>query len=341
MTVVVKNRHFPKRILICGLGSIGRRHARIMHHTFPGIELSAWRSGRGGESPELALMNHQFSDLDSAIAWKPDAAVICSPAPFHQHQALCLTRKRIPVLIEKPVGIGGEPHEGWDELVQHSKQVPIVIGYVLRHDPCAAYIKEKLIKKELGKVLEADFYCGSWLPDWRPGTDYRECVSSQRSLGGGVLLELSHEIDLARWFLGGFELAFSSHRHSGLLDIDVEDQVLLAGSSNGCSFITIRLNFCSRPPRRRVVIRCEKGEINWNLLMGNVTISNNYQEVQVFNPSMQADDRYRVQAKRFIECIFKGSPPHCSLNDGLQVLKLINHIQAKTNDQAVKSSIAS
>ena len=325
----IKSFIHPKRILICGLGSIGRRHARILHQTFPGVELSVWRSGHGADCPELALMSQCFSDLDAAIAWKPDAAVISSPAPFHQHQALSLARQRVPVLIEKPLGIGSESQEGWDELFQHSTEVPIVIGFVLRYDPCAEYLKNKIDSGELGKVLDADFYCGSWLPDWRPNSDYRLCVSSQQSMGGGVLLELSHEIDLARWLLGDFEITFASLKQSGLLDVDVEDQALIAGSGSNCSLITIRLNFCSRPSRRNIIVRCEKGDINWDLLNGKVDLYTGDQELHCFNPRFQAEDRFRSQAVRFVECIYSQKAPHCSLNDGLAVMKLINQIKCK------------
>ena len=148
-----------------------------------------------------------------------------------------LARNGIPILIEKPVGIGSEPQQNWEELVQLSSKVPIAVGYVLRHDPCADYIKDKLVKQELGKVLEADFYCGSWLPDWRSPSDYRKCVTSQRSLGGGALLEISHEIDMALWFLDDFQIVFALLGHSNLLEVDVEDQVLLVG----CVIIVLKL----------------------------------------------------------------------------------------------------
>ncbi len=281
-------------------------------------------------------MSHQFSDLDAAIAWKPDAAVIASPAPFHQQQALALAKQGIPLLIEKPVGIGGEPPQAWDELLELSVNVPILVGYVLRHDPCAAHVKEKIERRELGKVLEADFYCGSWLPEWRPNTDYRESVSGQQSLGGGVLLELSHEIDLAGWLLGEFELSFASLQQSGLLDVDVEDQAMLVGCSDSCALITIRLNFCTQPSRRRVVIRCERGEITWDLLSGAVNVLIGDQLVQSFQSGLVGDDRYRLQAEHFMSCIAGDGRPCCSLPDGLQVLKIIDQARTKSASQEVK-----
>lgn len=330
----------PKRILICGLGSIGRKHARILHQDFPGIELSVWRSGNGPECPELSLMTHQFSESNAAILWKPDAAIICSPAPFHQQQALSLARQQIPLLIEKPLGCGIEPQNGWDELLQYSQAVPISIGYVLRHDPCAEHIKTMLDNQVLGKLLEADFYCGSWLPDWRPGSDYRSCVSGQKFMGGGALLELSHEIDLALW-LFNFEVAFASLAKSGLIEVDVEDQVLLAGRSSSCASITIRLNMCTRPARRDLVIRCEKGEVNWDLLKGRVDIEFVDQERQIFNPSFSPDDRFRLQAARFLKSVDDKVPPYCSLKDGLEVLRVIKQAHIQARSQSVNQGVLS
>ena len=207
-----------------------------------------------------------------------------------------MVRKKIPLLIEKPLGIGNEPRELWDELLGLSQNTPVLVGYIFRQDRCAQHIKKMIDNGELGQILEVDFYCGSWLPGWRPGSDYRSCVSSQKSMGGGALLELSHEIDLALWFLNDLEINFSSMHQSGLLNVDVEDQVLLVGSSSNCSSITIRLNFCTRPPRRSFLLRSEKGEIEWDLLNGKVDVSIQDKPPQSFSFHVDSDDRFRLQA---------------------------------------------
>ena len=317
------------RLLICGLGSIGRRHARIFKSILPGLELSAYRSGRGKDCPELGLMTNIFPDLLTAISWSPDAAVIASPAPFHQQQALLLARHGIPLLIEKPIGTGTENYREWDELVGISRSLPIAIGYVLRHDPCALYVRERIKNNELGTILDADFYCGSWLPDWRPDVDYREGVSSRRSLGGGALLELSHEIDLAYWFFGDLQITYACLQQSELLDIDVEDQALLTARSDMCPLITIRLNFCTSPARRIIVIRCEQGELEWNLLEARVIIRLRGRISHEYHAEQHLDDRYRFQAESFISSVSVGCHPHCSLQEGLQVMKLINQARLK------------
>ena len=332
VTNSVQCNQLPNRILICGLGSIGRRHTRLLHQISPAIKVSALRSGNGSFSlPEVELITHHFSELETAARWNPDAAFITSPAPYHLHQALSLARHGIPLLIEKPLGTGLEPLPGWDELLTFSKHVPILVGYVLRHNPCASFIKAQLNSNYFGKVLEADLYCGSWLPDWRSGTDYRSSVSSQESMGGGALLELSHEIDLARFFFGEFTIQYSSIQQSGLLDIDVEDRVLLVGSGANCPSIAVRLNFCTKPSRRSFLIRCERAEIHWNLLTGIVTISSSDQKSEVFTSSSQLDHSFRLQSYHFFNCIFNMEPPLCTVQDGLAVIKLIQQARSRVS----------
>ena len=316
-----------RRLLICGFGSIGRRHARILQRYFPEIELSVLRSGKGPDCPELSFIKHTFFDIKSAILWNPDAAIVSSPASSHQEQSLILTRNKIPILVEKPLGIGNESQEDWDELLRLSQVVPVVVGYVLRHDPCVNHIKRLIDNQVLGKILDADFYCGSWLPDWRPQLDYRSCVSSQRSMGGGALLELSHEIDLAFYLLRDMQITNSFLTQSGLLDLDVEDQAVLFGHATNCSLITIRLNFCTRPPRRTVLLRCEHGEINWDILQGTVHVLPFDKPPQTFQSSIQPDDRFRLQAAHFIDNVCNSSSPICSLSEGLEVLRLITQAQ--------------
>ena len=108
----------------------------------------------------------------------------------------------IPLLIEKPLGTGLENDQDLNYLEKLSASVPILVGYILRYESSLNWIKGQLHQSMLGhKIIEADFYCGSWLPDWRPDSNYISGVSARKELGGGALLELSHELDLALWLL--------------------------------------------------------------------------------------------------------------------------------------------
>ena len=143
-------------------------------------------------------------------------------------------------------------------------------------------------------------------------------------MGGGVLLELSHEIDMARFLLGDFKIQYSILHQSGLLDIDVEDQVFLIAQGVDSSIFSFRLNFCTSPPRRQIFIRCEKGEISWDLLLGQLTINTQGMETESYQSDLTTEDRYKVQAEHFFDCIMGKDIPHCSVDDGLKVLSLVN-----------------
>lgn len=313
-----------RKILICGLGSIGKRHLRVLRQHWKSLEIAILRSGHGPYVDEVKLSDRVFTTLGDALRWKPDAAIICTPANKHLRTALPLARHGVPLLIEKPVGDGRESHHDWQELIRLSANVSIEVGYVLRHDPCTAIVKSYINERIIGKLVDADFYCGSWLPDWRPDVDYRDCVSANRDLGGGVLLELSHELDLAQYLLGHLELRSALLQQSGLLEIDVEDQVQLFAYSVDQSLISIRLNFCSRPSRRHVHFRGRDGEIHWDLIAGSVSvIQTGESNIACFQSPISSDERYLIQMEHFLSCASGKAEPVCSLLDSLTVLDMV------------------
>ena len=237
------------RTLVCGLGSIGRRHVRTIMKLKPEHEIAVLRSGYGYNNNEEKITSQTFTSMGDAIEWGPQAAIICTPATDHLTKSIQLARNNIPTLIEKPIGADLKAKQLWRELEIRAKSVPILVGYVLRHDKCAKIVRENIMSGRIGQIIEADFYCGSWLPNWRPDQDYRSCVSARQELGGGVLLELSHEIDLARWLLGSLDLDHTYLTNSGLLEINVEDQAILIGRTRKNTTVTIRINFCTNPQK--------------------------------------------------------------------------------------------
>ncbi len=312
-----------KKLLICGLGSIGRRYLRIIRNNWPLLEIGILRSGKGPNYSEKDLADVQFTTIQDAIRWGPNTAIIATPASSHLKQAITLAKEGISLLIEKPIGIGNEPSEKWNQLILLSREIPILLGYCLRHDPCAHYIQKQLQQKYLGMIIEADFYCGSWLPSWRPELDYLKSVSSRKELGGGVLLELSHELDLANWLIGPFNLTAASINSSDLFPIDVEDQAILLGKNINNTLITIRLNFCSNPSKRIISFRGEKGELNWDVENGTVEKILSDHPVKKMKLGITRDDLFINQLKHFFSCYNKESNPNCTIVDGLNVLKLV------------------
>src|SRR5205807_8193605 len=103
----------------------------------------------------------------------------------------------------------------------------LMVGYNLRFHEPAARLAEIVHDGRLGRVHLAHVWFGSWLPDWRPNVDYRTTYSAQRALGGGILLDAIHELDLVVWLFGDdhFTVAGAVVERIGSLEIDVEDTV--------------------------------------------------------------------------------------------------------------------
>src|SRR6185295_18786961 len=118
----------------------------------------------------------------------------------------------VPVLVEKPLSASLAGVDGLLERVR-SQQVPAFVGYTLRFHPTLVKAKQLLGTGAIGRPLTARFFVGEYLPDFHPWEDYREGYSARSVLGGGVMLTLSHEVDLATWFFGLPEEVFCSAGH--------------------------------------------------------------------------------------------------------------------------------
>ncbi|UPM49292.1 Gfo/Idh/MocA family oxidoreductase [Synechococcus sp. A10-1-5-1] len=312
------------RVIICSLGSIGRKYARIIKEAWPETEVGALRSGLSKDS--CKYVDRSFTTEEEAIQWNPDAVVIASPANQHLRQALLFTEKNIPTLIEKPIGTGGERADEWKELAKRSKKTPIYVGYILRQDPGASITKDLIREKRVGQLVSARFYCGSWLPNWRPDTDYRKSVSARKDLGGGAALELSHEIDMALYLLGDLDINYSECWHSKALDVETEDQCLVVGRDcNGC-LVTIEIDYCTKKPERYVSLRGSKGSIYWDLIQGTVTQTAEGEESDESVIGLKSDERFYKQLSLFWNASKQGGHGLCTLDEALKVLSIIKDI---------------
>ena len=311
------------KILICGLGSIGTYYVRLINSKWPNSRISILRTGNGKNKKEELLAENIFFDEFKARDWKPDFCIISSPACFHLEQALFFGKDSIPLLIEKPIGVPFQSKEKWKELELINKKSPIYVGYVLRHDPCLKLLKKYVSNHLIGEIVEADFYSGSWLPNWRKGIDYKETVSARKEYGGGVLLELSHEIDLALWIFGDLKLHSSFINNSKIFEIDVEDQAYLFGTSNDGVNISLRLNFCSNIERRNVLIRGTNGEIICDIKNGFLYYKLSNGEEKKIKMLNSKDIIFKSQLEVFFNKKDNLFNDFCNIKDGLAVLKII------------------
>ena len=309
-------------IAIVGLGSIGRRHLRLVRKLLPNAKVVAVRTNNSNRIEEEKIADEIFYTLEEAIESGIDAAIISTPATYHINQLNMLIEADIHVLVEKPLS---DSIENFDKLLDANRlrQTVILVGYCLRYDPAALKFRDMLISNKTGEILHANIDCGSYLPKWRPGQDYRHSVSARAELGGGVLLELSHELDYSQWFFGKIENVFARLRNSDTLDVDVEDSAeILLDSSMGFT-ICIHLDFNSTSIRRKCIVRGTNGDLVWDVISNVLVLDLKDEPMQEIKFEHDRDFIYTEQLKHFFNCIENGQLPRVSLEDGIKTLRLI------------------
>ena len=315
------------RILIVGLGSIGRRHLRLAREQFPNATIKVLRHSISHELCEEA--DGSFSTLVEAIAFQPQLAVIAGPATFHLDTALPLAEAGVNLLVEKPISAS---ISGVAQLIKavEKQGSTLLTGYNLRFLPSLQFFRAKLDDGLIGKFLSVRCEMGQYLPSWRPDSNYRTGVSARAELGGGVLLELSHELDFLRWIFGEIEWIKATLSRQSALDIDVEDAAHLtlgfAPDAGGCQLIgSVNLDFFRHDTTRLCTVIGEKGSLQWNGITGEVMFyksgANGWTDLAKF--SSQRDDSYLAEWKNFLNSVSGHEAPFITGSDGLKVLQIV------------------
>jgi len=304
-------------VLVVGKGSAGQRHRGIVVHELPGITVRHY----GAREIQDRL-------LRELVAQRPQFVIVASPAPSHRALSTAFSAAGIPVFVEKPMSADAETAREMSE-VAHANNAPLMVGYVMRfYDDFLAF-RSLLASDPIGNLTFARFEAGQYLPDWRPEKRYEESVSAQEKLGGGVLLELSHEIDTA---LGLFGLpARVSCRASTLsgLAIDVEDFAHISLEypvhSRAPQRVDIQLDFLRRVPSRRVEVHGDDGVLIWDVLAQTIGLyrakSDTWSEHGV--PGRGRRDPFRLQFRAFREKISGSSAEASSDSQAVDVLRVI------------------
>ena len=286
--------------LVIGYGSIGQRHARLLE----GLNLEiAIVSRRDVKADKL------FSNISAAInQWSPDYVVVASATYEHRDdfEELADCGFKGTILIEKPLFCR-------DDNVPFHEFKNVYVAYNLRFHPVFSYFRELLLET-IPYAVHA--YVGQYLPDWRPESDYRKGYSAFKARGGGVLRDLSHELDALNWMLGGWIRMAALGGHFSDLEIDSEDVFSIIFESKICPVTTIQMNYLDSKLNRTIVALTDKGTISANLAAGTVSFGG---KTKTFTVS--PDDTYIAQHRAIIE---GEDDVLCTLEQGLQITKMID-----------------
>jgi predicted dehydrogenase len=318
-------------VLVIGLGSIGKRHIKILKETIACKILVMRNKNKVAE--DLPGVDKYVYGWKGINRENIDFAIICTPTALHINSALALARRNIPFLIEKPVSASLNKVNELVRLV-NSKKLPVLVGFNLRHHFLYKKIKKIISSGELGKILAYFSETGQYLPQWR-SYDYTKSCSSSKELGGGVIFDLTHEIDLAADFLGNVERAVCFKGKLSDLKVNTEDLAEITFVHKNGAVSHIHLDYLQRQYTRRMKLIFENGEILWDYALGNIKVISPNRSHYYHQPNKYSrDDTFRAQLKHWIKVLDFKEHPEADLKTGIYVSKLAisAHLSAKKNE---------
>ena len=303
------------KALFVGLGSIGTRHLgnlmAVAKEKGISVEADALRSSTRALAPEVAaLLAHQYVSFDQLGRY--DIAFITNPTHLHAHTLAELAGKVDCFFIEKPIFEG----TGYD-----LDQLGLGIGqkaYVAAPMRwCGTFLALKERMSSLAPY-SVRVICSSYLPDWRPGVDYRTVYSAHKEMGGGVTIDLIHEWD---YLVELFGMPLESYNLRGTysdLEIDSDDlSVYIARYPT--LLAEVHLDYFGRSYRRSIELFCKDGTVTADFGAGTVTL----EDGRVIDCAEPVNRRYEREMEYFVNYSLQGAGE--SINppaQALQVLKL-------------------
>jgi predicted dehydrogenase len=313
------------KALVVGGGSIGSRHLRNLKQL--GVEqlglVEPEVSRRDALSAELSVS--AFAELREGLEWAPSFVVVATPTHLHAAQTLEIVRAGFAVFVEKPLSHTVEHVSEIADLVERKKLTSLV-GCNMRFHPGPAKVKQLLEEGRLGKILFARIHAGSYLPEWRPNTDYRGNYAARVETGGGCILDYIHEIDLARWYLGEVQSVFCSAAHLSSLEIETEDVAVLVCRHAGGAMSEIHLDYVQRTYERGCQIVGELGSIFWDFNARTVrwyNAANKEWSVYSQPAAWEINQMYVDEMKHFLECLAEHRATTLPISDAVSVMRVV------------------
>lgn len=317
-------------ILVIGYGSIGKRHVdnllKLRHVEQIIICSNHIISFQNHLEKKRLKLVRSLEDLSPMMSngRQIDFAIIANETYKHVETAHVLAESGIDLFIEKPISDTLTKAISLKKIVEKSN-IKIFVAYNFRFLGAIQYIKNQISSGVIGRLYFAEIEVGQYLPSWRTLRDYRKSYSARKEQGGGVALDLSHEIDYMRYLFG--DPVSWKIMKSKVSDLEIDSEDIFKGIyefSNGflCS---VHMDYIRYNKKRGINIVGSKSALECDFIKKYIKLQKNNDEISLIEDAylFDVDESYKTELNHFIESIKKGKTPQINLNDGIEVLKLI------------------
>ena len=300
------------KVLIIGLGSIALKHIKALQELYPSVVIYALRR-KGELSKKLEGVIEVFNINDIEVDTL-SFILISNPTAVHYQTIKEVIAYKKPLFIEKP--LFSDLSKEANELVTkvEKQETPTYVACNLRFLECIAKVKELIVGK---RINEVNVYCGSYLPDWRPNVDFRKVYSANKEMGGGVHIDLIHELDYVYWLFGAPIHTQSFFSNKSSLNITAYDYANYLWEYDDFS-VSVVLNYYRRDSKRTLEILTDEGTYLVDLLKNNIS----YNDELVFQSSQLSLETYTAQMQFFVEEILNKQTKFNTFVEGYKVLEL-------------------
>ena len=298
-----------QKVLVIGYGSIGKRHVEnLVLLGFEPYVLTSYPD----ESKNVKFIKSLDECTDA------NYTVIATPTSQHLRDFINLTQisNCKSVFIDKPVDMTLEKSLEIKKEAEKLK-IDVFIGYNMRFIKVFESVKE-YITNYLDSIRLVKIFVGQYLPEWRSYKDYRDSYSSHRESGGGVDLDLSHEVDYMIWLFGLPKLKIFTMTDK-ISDLEINSPDYFKGIYKYSNFLVdVELDYFREKERKLRIIGENKDIINVDFINHSYKVfGDDITQSQFFN----FDESYIEELKEFLGL----SPTNklATLSEGIDVLKLL------------------
>jgi predicted dehydrogenase len=299
------------KICIWGAGSIGSKHFRILKELGAEVCFLSRRK----------LEDKFYNSLEEVLThFDPDHFIIASETNDHKKYLKMIIDKKFKgnIFIEKPIF-----NTSLDiDFIENEFKDRIFVLYNIRYNKGLNLLKSYIDSEG---IVGLTCFVGQFLPDWRKGSDYRTSYSASLEKGGGVVRDLSHEIDYTSLLAGNITGLFSLTGNCSNLEITSEDFSNILMQSNTTSNITIGLNYLNRSARRFILLNTSSNTYELDLVKNELLKNGELIKIE-FNMA----ESYELQAKAIFE---KDYSLMCTYEQGIKTLKIIEAIKISSKDK--------
>lgn len=303
-----------RKVCFVGLGSIAARHIKNLKDIFKEeVEIDVLRSGNGRKLDEdlQSMIEHIYFDY-TKLPSDYDVMFITNPTILHYTTLQKVQNHAKHFFIEKPVFETGK--EDIADLLLKQDSI-YYVACPLRYTNVIQYLKENI---DFSQVYSMRCISSSYLPDWRPGTDYRNTYSAKKALGGGVSIDIIHEWDYICYLAGQPKKVYSFIGKKSNLEIDSDDLAVYIAEYPD-KFVELHLDYLGRKAIRKIELFTKDDSIEADLIEQKIVYR---KEKRIIDLNEDRDSYQKKELVHFFDIIEEKCANDNTIDRACQILQI-------------------